>query len=276
MRINWTWAPIVLQEAGIRIFQSRSVVEPLRKIGAKGPSSFHHEMSCFFWLSRTLTSVAEEGFCLWSLTYTVPDWLDIRDKPSVSVISQMSVQITAVNRVWWACCCPRRTRFLRVDWMHCMYRSRSDAFLEALAIVSQAVNYVHACAAIPGFPQSCRFSMHTYSSCVAHLQDMHAVMADGVETDPNWDWWNLSGTTNWARGLLLVYPCARRQHELCQESPGGNCHPGFMGQRLRTAPCTHPRQIWLLSCRRSVHFHSCKWKLNHSLLWGVANTKAIF
>lgn len=74
--------------------------------------------------------------------------------------------------------------------------SRSGAFLEALAVALQAVNYVHACAAIPLFPRSSRFSMRTYSSCVARLQAMHAVMAGGVGKDPSWDWSVLAGAIN--------------------------------------------------------------------------------
>lgn len=136
--------------------------------------------------------------------------------------SQISVQITAVNQVSKTCFCPRHIGFYthRLNALHIW--SRSDAFLEALAIVSQAVNDIHAWAAIPGFPQSSSFSVCTYSSCAAHLQAMHAVMADGVGKNPSWNWSGLSGTINWAHGLLLVYSCTCQHHELCQESLGGN------------------------------------------------------
>lgn len=93
--------------------------------------------------------------------------------------------------------------------------------------------------------------------------------ADGVGEDSSWDWSGLTGTTYWAHDLLLMFSCARLCHQLCQESPGGNCCPGVLGQRPKTPLYTRPHQIWLLeaSCKRLVHLQSGKRKPNNSLLW---------
>lgn len=118
--------------------------------------------------------------------------------PAFLIVSPISVQIAQLvyksgvkdMLLSWMC----QAYMHRLNVLHMW--SRSDAFLEALGIVLQAINYVHACAAIPAFPRSSRFSMHMYSSCVAHHQDIRTVMADGVGKVPNCDWSGLSGTNN--------------------------------------------------------------------------------